>query len=126
MPEDVTRDLKAFTPVVPDRDALLFAAGKAAARRWAGWKWLTLALAATNAATLGVLFWPKPASPPSRPTAEPFPVVEPSEPYRPDPSSYIALRHGWDAPHRTSVAGESPAVPAAPLTPRSLSDPRFN
>jgi len=126
MSEDVTRDLKAFTPVVPDRDALLFAAGKAAARRWAGWKWVAATLLTSNAVTLGVLLWPTPAVPSSQPVVEPSPVVESSEPYHPDPSSYIALQQGWDAPPRPAVAGGTPALPATPITPRSLSDPRFN
>ena len=125
MPEDVTRDLTAFTPVVPDRDAILFAAGQAAARRWAGWKWLTVGLLATNAVTLGVLFWPRPAVNPPSPveTAEPPPAdVPPSPP--PEPYSYLALWQGRDIP--SAEAGGTTALPTQPLTPRSLSDPRFH
>jgi hypothetical protein len=123
MPEDVTRDLKAFTPVGLDRDAVLFAAGKAAARRWAGWKWLTAGLLASNAVTLGVLFWPKPAVTPSRAVVEPPPVVEPPESVRPEPYSYIALRQGWDTPPAADPGPASP--PSAPLTPRAIHDLRI-
>lgn len=115
MPEE----LKGFTPVAPDRDAILFAAGKAAARRWAGWKWLTVGLVATNAVTLAVLFWPRASSPvpPSVATPEPPPAeVIPSPP--PEPYSYIALRQG-DAP---PPADADPATPSAPLTPRAIHD----
>lgn len=125
MPEDVTRDLKAFTPVVPDRDALLFAAGKAAGRRWSGWKWLTLALTVTNAVTLGVLLWPRTIPsfvPVEFPESQP---VESSPSLAPEPYSYIALRQGWDTPPKPADSGPA-SPPAAPLTPRSLSDPRFN
>jgi hypothetical protein len=122
MPEE----LKGFTPVAPDRDAILFAAGQAAARRWAGWKWLTLGLVVSNAVTLGVMFWPRTVAPVPRTIATPDPSpTEPSEPYCPDPSSYIALRHGLDSPPVPADTG--PVSPqSTPLTPRSLSDPRFN
>lgn len=124
MPEDVKHPLAAFTPVGLDRDAVLFAAGKATARRWAGWKWLTFGLLATNTVTLAVLFWPKPAVNPSRPVVAPIPTVEPSEPLTPDPSSYIALRNSWDE-WPAVEAGEAPALPAKPLTPRSILDLRM-
>jgi hypothetical protein len=127
MPDNVIRDLQAFTPVGLDRDAVLFAAGRTTARRWGGWKWVAVSLAMTNAFSLGVLLWPKPVPPPPQVmNVEPPTVIEPPEPYRPDPSSYIALRQGWNAPHRPTVAGEPPAMPPTPLTPRSLSDPRVH
>ncbi len=124
MPEDVTHDLKAFTPVGLDRDAVLFAAGKTAARRWAGWKWLAAGLLVSNAVTLGVLFWPKPV-PPTPPVVavDPPPVeVPPSPP--PEPYSYIALRNG-DVPPAARDAGGTPALPSAPLTPRAIHDLRI-
>lgn len=124
MPEDVTRDLSGFTPVVPDRDAILFAAGQAAARRWAGWKWLTVGLVTTNAFTLGVLFWPKPAVNPTLPLEAPGPPpADALQTFTPEPYSYIALRQSGEVP---SPAAADPVSPATPLTPRSLSDPRFN
>jgi hypothetical protein len=120
MPDDVTRDLRALTPVAPDRDAILFAAGRGA-RRWAGWKWLTFALVVLNSVTLAVLVWPKPAVSPPPAALEPPPAaVEPVEPSRPDPHSYIALQRGWDTPSVESDTRPMPAEP--PLTPRSIHD----
>lgn len=118
MPEDVTRDLKAFTPVGLDRDAVLFAAGKAAGRRWGGWKWLAAGLLVSNAITLGVLVWPKPAVEPP-PVVAPPASVEPPDPVRPEPYSYIALRQGWDAP---PAADAGPPAMQVPLTPRAIHD----
>jgi hypothetical protein len=123
MPEDVTRDLKAFTPVGLDRDAILFAAGKAAARRGGWWKWLAAALIVSNAVSLGILFWPNPSVNPSQPVAEPSPLVEPPEPFRPEPYSYIALRQGGDAPTAADPGPASP--PPVPLTPRAIHDLRI-
>lgn len=123
MPEDVTRDLKAFTPVGLDRDAVLFAAGKAAGRRWSGWKWLTVGLLVSNAVSFGVLFWPKPSVNPSQPVVEPSPAEVPSSP-PPEPYSYIALRNG-DVPPAARDAGTPPALPAETLTPRAIHDVRI-
>lgn len=123
MSEDLTRDLKAFTPAGLDRDAVLFAAGRAAARRWAGWKWLTAGLGVSNLVTLGLLFWPKPDVPPPAPVDPTPPAVVEPVPTRPDPSSYIALTWGHES---TPLA--DPGQPAAenPLTPRAINDPRFH
>src|SRR5438034_2260927 len=59
--EDLTRDpllgkLAQFTPRSSslDRDALLFAAGKASARKGRGWRFATMALAVSQALTLSV------------------------------------------------------------------------
>lgn len=115
MPEE----LKGFTPVAPDRDAILFAAGQATARRWAGWKWLTFGLVLSNAVTLGVMFWPKTAAPVPPPVVVPDPLpadVLPSFPL--EPYSYIALRQGWERP--PVGAGETPSLPVEPLTPRAI------
>jgi hypothetical protein len=127
MPEDVTRDLSAFTPAGLDRDAVLFAAGKAAARRPAVWKWLAVGLAVSNAVTLGVLLWPTPPVevpvPVEVPPAVEAPpaVVEPV-PTRPEPSSYLALTWGLD---QSPVADPGTPSPARSLTPRDINDPRI-
>ena len=121
MSEDVTDKLTRFSPTAIDRDAVLFAAGKAAARRGNGWTWLAAGLLLSNAVTLAVLFWPKPL-PVTTPPAESPPYTEPAEPARPDPYSYLALRNGFTPPP-TADAGPSRA--AVPLTPRSINDPRF-
>lgn len=121
----MSEELKGFTPVAPNRDSILFAAGKAAARRWAGWKWLTLGLLVSNAVTLGVLFWPNAVAPvpPSVVPVDPPPVeVVPSPP--PEPYSYIAMRRAGEGPTPSDSGPVSPS--STPLTPRSLSDPRFN
>lgn len=123
MPDDVTRDLRALTPVAPNRDAILFAAGRGA-RRWAGWKWLTFALVVLNSVTLGLLVWPKAAVNPSPAVLDPPPAaVEPAAPVQPEPYSYIALQRGWDTP---SVESDTRPMPAErPLTPRSIHDLRI-
>lgn len=117
---EIVADLKAFTPAAPDRDAVLFAAGRASAPRRGVWKWVAGVLAVSNAVTLAVLLWPKVEPIPVAPV-EP-PVVEPA-PFRPDPSSYIALTWGLEQP--ISDAGQRPAFPAAPLTPRAINDPNW-
>lgn len=130
MSEDVTAKLARFSPTSLDRDATLFktgfAAGKTSGRR-SVWKWLAAALAVSNAVTLTALVWPK---------STPVVVTEPNvllivpgssaeEPYGPPaPSSYLALLKDVDAGRPPApAAGDSP--PARPLTPRSLTDPRF-
>jgi hypothetical protein len=118
---DVAADLKGFTPAAPNRDALLFAAGRASAPRRTLWKWLVVGLMVSNAVTLAVLLWPKPEVPvPVVP--DPPDVVDPI-PVRPDPHSYLALTMGLEPP--VADAGQRPAPPDAPLTPRAFNDPRF-
>jgi hypothetical protein len=124
MPEDVIGDLKAFTPVIPDRDALLFAAGKAAGRQWVGWKWLTLGLLVSNAANICVLFWPRtvsPVAPVVNPEPSPALPVEPlpPSPFTIEPFSYFALSQGLIAPIAVD-SGPSAAQP--PLTVRTIND----
>lgn len=123
MPEDVTRGLSAFTPAGLDRDAVLFAAGKAAARRWGGWRWLTAGLAVSNAVTLGVLVWPKPPVGSPVPAVEAPPAAVEPAPIRPEPSSYLALTWGLD---QSPVADPGTPPPARSLTPRDINDPRFH
>ncbi len=64
MPESFAERLSAFTPdgTGLDRDALLFAAGRASAHVNRGWTTLACTLAASQLLTL-VLFWPKSAAP---------------------------------------------------------------
>ncbi|HEV8062395.1 MAG TPA: hypothetical protein VGP68_21125 [Gemmataceae bacterium] len=64
MPESFAERLSAFTPdgTGLDRDALLFAAGRAAAHVNRGWTTLACTLAASQLLTL-VLFWPKSPAP---------------------------------------------------------------
>ncbi len=63
MSEPIER-LSRFTPASSiDRDALLFAAGRASARPNRRWHALCAALAMTQLLTLGLAFWPRPALP---------------------------------------------------------------
>jgi hypothetical protein len=125
MPEDVTAKLAAFTPTGLDRDAVLFAAGKAAGRR-SVWKWLAATLAVSNAVTLAALAWPKPSP---VVIVEPPPAVQPepeNAPYGPPaPSSYLALLKDVDA-GRTPALADGHSLPSPPLTPRSFHDPRYH
>jgi hypothetical protein len=85
MPEDpLAERLSRFTPdgSALDRDALLFAAGRASARPNRGWAALAGALAASQLLTL-VLLWPAP-----RPGSVPVVEVPPApSPQRPAPDA---------------------------------------
>ncbi|WP_088251769.1 hypothetical protein [Fimbriiglobus ruber] len=137
MPENVTPDpvanhLARFTPTSTgiDRDALLFAAGRASARPARGWRsWRTVAglLALSQTATLAAWFASTPPAPLPSPVAPDRDVVGPSLPADPpvlaptytpepmDPSSYGALVRRWEAddlPPPPSAAGvPGPARP---------------
>src|SRR5262245_17237478 len=80
MSEPFADRLSRFTPDAAglDRDALLFAAGRAAARPGRRWMALAAALAVSQALTLATL-WPGspgPAPPPVAETAPPAPAPE--------------------------------------------------
>jgi hypothetical protein len=94
MSEPLAERLSRFTPDAGglDRDALLFAAGRASARPGRRWMALAAALAASQVLTLALL-WPH--TPPAGPTVVPAPPVavkttEPPPP--PEPSSWSSLR----------------------------------
>ncbi len=87
MADDVIETLAKLKPTAPDRDAILFAAGRASARRSPIWKWLTIGLIVSNA----VLFtlWLLPDKTPGHPVM-PLPSDEDflrTDPERPSPSS---------------------------------------
>ncbi len=75
MADDVIDILAKCKPAPVNRDAILFAAGQAAARRSPIWKWLCVLLLGTQLATLG--FW---LIPNRTPSLEPLPVVVPVNP----------------------------------------------
>ena len=133
MPEDpLAERLSRFTPdgSALDRDALLFAAGRASARPRRGWAAVAGALAASQLLTL-VLLWPAPR-PGAAPVAE-TPVAPPAfSPPAADPPDRDGLRTSgaWlaragnaelpppaaaagrlvpDAPPLTAFAGRIPA-----------------
>ena len=86
----VAKRLSQFTPdgTGLDRDAVLFAAGRASARPNRPWIALASLLAVSQLATLAVFLWPSNTvlSLPGRPTS-PDRVVEPTVPPAPPPST---------------------------------------
>ncbi len=117
MSEDLTKKLSQFTPRNPDRDAILFAAGRASAKPRQIWKWTTLLLLITQAAMIGLLLL---RNPPQSNTVVPNPVpaiesvAVPQEipPVEPSPYSLIALAHN---PEPTSAGDYTPRSPTEPL-----------
>lgn len=109
--EDVIGKLAAFSPAIVDRDALLFAAGRASVRPARGWKWATAALLATQLLTLVLWQWPKPPVAPSvaPSVVQPEPPSDPAEP-PPDPYSLWALTHNPE-PRVVSNAVPNPSRP---------------
>ncbi len=115
---DPLATLSKFTPVGPNRDDLLFAAGRASARPSRRWKWATGFLAVTQAVTLALWLWPK-ADP--TPVPIPAPVVTPdpepsAPPAPPDPHSYLALMHRDGDPEPRARFAPGPDRPTRPLT----------
>jgi hypothetical protein len=79
-----------LTPVPVNRDAMLFAAGRASAPRGGFWKWLCAGLVVTQVGTLALCLLP-PKSPPAVTPVLSTPAVE-EQPTTPlEPSSYLAL-----------------------------------
>jgi hypothetical protein len=122
MSEPLAERLSRFTPdgFGLNRDALLFAAGRASVRSNWRWKMLVGMLAASQLCTL-LCLWPR--TPPSSPPATPFVVAEPSRPDsmptatpEADPSEWRALRHrmfSTDIDFAPSPSDEA-MVPAEP------------
>jgi hypothetical protein len=109
MSEPLVERLNGFTPDAGrlDRDALLFAAGRASVRPNRAGSILAGVLASTQVLTLALL-WPHPAPPPTRPGV-PQLAVEP-----PAPAS--AERTGlWTARH-SLLDAEAEDCPAPPAT----------
>lgn len=96
MSESFTERLSRFTPdgAGLDRDALLFAAGKASARPSRRWRILCSALAASQLVTLGVLCWPTQSLPPapSNRAVQAFVEVPPPLPSATEDSTFWHLR----------------------------------
>lgn len=115
MPEDLTNTLRQFTPTLPDRDALLFAAGRASARPAPLWKMLCGLLAVSQVAMLMFLL--------SRPSGTVNALTVPVDnsgddsatPFTPDPYSYITLSKSADL--------EQPCTPGGPVDPQRSSPP---
>jgi hypothetical protein len=113
MPEPLADRLKRFTPESGlDRDALLFALGRASDRPARVWMLLAGALAACQVLTL-VLLWPRPSPPgPAGPPVAPLlPRAAPS----PTTASEQAALQRWDVlPGAVEPPPVGPLVPDAP------------
>ena len=119
---DPVAALGQFTPAGPNRDELLFAAGRAAARPSRWWRAVAELLAVTQAVTLAVWLWPKeeprlpPVPSPTPPAVVPEPAVEPGPSSPLDPHSYLALMHRDDASDPREPFAPAPDRPTRPLT----------
>ncbi len=113
MSESTADRLSRFTPENGlDRDAVLFAAGRASARPARPWKLLAGILAFSQVLTV-VLLWPAPPSAELHVTPGPATAVKPAEVPPPDPSSWGYLRE-----RSRSADGDLPTpVPDDSLTP---------
>lgn len=93
--DPLIRQLSRFTPdgAGLDRDALLFAAGKASARPNRRWMAVAGALAASQLAVLGLFLLPQRHEPlPVMVSTQMVASLPASEEAAPDPSSYLYLR----------------------------------
>ena len=119
MPEELAELLSRFTPdgSALDRDALLFAAGRASVRPGRRWPAVAGALAACQVLTL-VLLWPRPA-PPSGSLAGPTvpPGVEVATLPDPDPAQLGSLNRRLLQPGGDDLAPPAPVHSLAPAGP---------
>ena len=114
--------LARFTPSPANRDAILYAAGRASAPSRRPWQAAVAGLVLLQAATVAWLASPVPPLTVAEPT--PTPVVVPDEPWPwqpPDPSSYLALMAHFDDPPPPLPSGIF-APPGKPLTVRGSLD----
>jgi hypothetical protein len=111
------RRLAGLTPAAVDRDAVLFAAGRASAPSPRWWRRTCSLLLAAQAVTLGLLLTGRPGSPPAPPSPVTPTPSSPADPPTspPDPSSYLVLLRSWDDPRPPAAPGGS-ADPRPPLT----------
>jgi hypothetical protein len=120
MSEPLAEHLSRFTPDATglNRDALLFAAGRASARGNRRWQALVGALALSQVLTL-VCLWPR--TPPSPPSSAPLVVESPApallpEKSVPDPPPKETLRAGMLSMdfERPEPIDDEPMVPPSP------------
>lgn len=116
--------LQKFTPTGIDRDAVLFAAGRASAPSGRGWKWVSAGLAITQVATFTVWFATTRPVPPGEPPAVPAPFnIDPANPPTElDPNSVLVLARHFDP---DAPLAHSPAVAGPPRRPLSVHDHDF-
>ena len=119
MSEPLAESLSRFTPNAAElnRDALLFAAGRASVRPSRGWQAVAGVLAASQLLTF-VCLWPRTPAPTPAPTATPYaasgPMPEPAP--RPDPSALQVLRQRMleSDLDRSTPPSDEPLVPPDP------------
>jgi hypothetical protein len=120
MSEPITDRLSRFTPDGTgfDRDALLFAAGRASARPNRRWVAVVGALAACQLLTL-TLLWPRPDAPQQHTSDDPAPAVAgPSGPPREAHPSEL-----WALTRRLKESGGEDLPPPTPLDAPTASSP---
>ncbi len=136
MSEPFLERLSRFTPNAGtlDRDALLFAAGRASARPNRGWMTMASVLAVTQTLSLAIL-WPRPSAPAAGALVL-VPVATrpaPPETIGPPGSDSVSNSGMWTARHRlldletderpvgdiSFIDSGPPLRPHAPLAPRS-------
>lgn len=112
--------LSRFTPDASglDRDALLFAAGRASVRPARGWVVLVGVLTASQLVTL-VLFWLQAATPVAAPTTPPSRLATP----RPPPADELAPADDRGAPNWANLRDETLAAEGNLPSPRPVDSP---
>jgi hypothetical protein len=118
MSEDLTKRLSRFTPDGRglDRDALLFAAGRASVRPSRRWATVAGALAACQVLSL-VLLWPRPVPPPDPLAKGPTPPAVARAASTADPAQLGALNR------RLLQPGTDDLPPPAPVDALASADP---
>jgi hypothetical protein len=120
MSEPLAERLSRFTPDATglDRDALLFAAGRASVRPSRRWQTLAGVLAVSQLLTL-VCLWPHipPKQPPHSSIVQSHDSVIPADEFVPESFNEGALRAGtlpMDLDHRPEPIGDEKLVPTSP------------
>jgi hypothetical protein len=116
LPESIAR-LRHLRPEPVNRDAILFAAGKASARASRYWKMATVVLVLSQIVTL-TLFWAMPNEKTQPPVVNPPmapAVVEPESPTLTDSSNYMILSHR----HEWENMSPEPATPSSQVVEES-------
>ena len=129
MADDVIETLAKLKPATPDRDAILFAAGRASARHSPAWIWTSIGLMVSQAVLLGLWIQPANSQRPVEkvPAEAPMTAPTPAIPETPSlPFDRSATLWNLDPPTPEPVPSAS-VVPEAHWTARTnLSDLRID